>query len=67
VAKCQGPRAGGGPLGPPTSELKALKIYLPAKYNYKKKYILRFLYIMEIFNNLLSLVHLIDDNAKNVH
>jgi hypothetical protein len=36
VAKCQGPRAGGGPLGPPASELKTLKIYLPAKFNYKK-------------------------------
>jgi hypothetical protein len=36
VAKCQGHRAGGSPLGPPASELKTLKIYLSAEYNYLK-------------------------------
>jgi hypothetical protein len=34
VAKYQGPRAGGGSLVPPASELKILKMYLSAKYNF---------------------------------
>jgi hypothetical protein len=36
VAKCHGPGASGGSLGPPASELKTLKIYNSAKYNYLK-------------------------------
>jgi hypothetical protein len=36
VAKCQGPGASRGPLGPPASELKTLKIYISSKYNYMK-------------------------------
>jgi hypothetical protein len=36
VAKCKGPRASGGPLGPPASEFKTLKIYLSANVNYLK-------------------------------
>jgi hypothetical protein len=39
VAKCQWLRAGGGPLGPPASELLTLKVYLSAKYNYIKIFI----------------------------
>jgi len=38
VAKCQGRSAGGGPLGPPTSEPETLK-NISAKYNYLKIFI----------------------------
>jgi hypothetical protein len=44
LAKCQGPRAGGGLLRPPASELKTLKIYLSGKYNYLKIFIYCFLF-----------------------
>jgi hypothetical protein len=43
VAKFQGPRAGGGSLGPPASELKTLKIFLYADFNYLKIFIFGFL------------------------
>jgi hypothetical protein len=43
--KCHGPRASGGPVGPPVSELKILKIYISAKYNYIKIFI-----IFSLFN-----------------
>jgi hypothetical protein len=36
LAKCQGPRAGWGPLGLPVLELKTLEIYLSAIYNHLK-------------------------------
>jgi hypothetical protein len=50
VAKCQGPRAGGGPLGPLASELKTLKIYLSAKFNYLKIFIYYDFFINGNFN-----------------
>jgi hypothetical protein len=57
VAKCKGPRADVGTLGPPASELKTLKIYLSAKYNYLK-YLLCFLYLMDI------LVHFVINSSR---
>jgi hypothetical protein len=49
VAKCQGPRVGGGALGHPTSRLKTLKIYLYANVNYLKIFIYYlFVCLMEI-------------------
>jgi hypothetical protein len=50
VAKCQGPSAGGGPVGPPASELKTLNIYLPAKYKCLKV----FIYYIFYFWNFLG-------------
>jgi hypothetical protein len=55
VAKYQVPRAGGGPLGPSSSELKTLKLYLSPKYNYLKKYVLYF-YLMKTFIAFLPLI-----------
>jgi hypothetical protein len=52
VAKCHGPRAGGGLLGPPVSELKTLKTHLSAKYNYLKMcnfYVSNFIEICNVF------------------
>jgi hypothetical protein len=40
VTKCQGHLAGGGPLGPPASELKTLKIYISANFSYLKIFIM---------------------------
>jgi hypothetical protein len=40
--------AGGGPVGPAASELKRVKIYLSAKYNYLKFLFLTFSLLMEI-------------------
>jgi hypothetical protein len=55
VAKCQRPRASGGPLGLPASEIKTLKIYISAKYNYLKNvYLLCFLYLMKISKVFVS-------------
>jgi hypothetical protein len=48
VAKCQGPRVGGGPLRAPASELKTLKIYL-LKNIIIYKYIHFVFYLMEMF------------------
>jgi hypothetical protein len=39
VVKCHGLKATGAPLGPQAFEVKGLKIYLPAKYNYLKLFI----------------------------
>jgi hypothetical protein len=53
VAKCHGPRSGGGPLGPPAPELKILKIYLYAKYNY-----IKYIFIILLFNgNFYAFCH----------
>jgi hypothetical protein len=54
VAKCQGPRAGGGPLPLPASELKNIKIYLPANFNYLKYLFMCFHYLMEILKVFCS-------------
>jgi hypothetical protein len=47
VAKGQGPRASGGPLGFPALELKTLKIYISANMIILKYYCL---YLMKICN-----------------
>jgi hypothetical protein len=39
VVKCHGSKATGAPLRPQAFEVKELKIYLPAKYNYLKLFI----------------------------
>jgi hypothetical protein len=48
VAKCQGPRVGGGPLRAPASELKTLKISFE-KHNYLQIYSFRFLFNGNIY------------------
>jgi hypothetical protein len=46
VTKCQGPRAAGGPMGLPASELEPLNIDTYANYDY-----LKYLFIMfSLFN-----------------
>jgi hypothetical protein len=54
VANCQGPTAGGGPLGPRASELKTLEIYFCKFLLFKCINLLLFFYLIEIFNVLCT-------------